>query len=173
MKYYLLLALSLPILSSESSKFFAHILEDDKLDQIIQALPNITEINFRQEKTAADNLGFFTKTAKEQLLIVYQANNASTKLIKLIDRENNPREFMEADLALAKNSALAIKLCAYLKNVQTIHAAMQKKLAKFEEVQRLKKEIKSLEKFKSLLNKISEDFDKKPTDKSLNISNQK
>ncbi len=141
MKYYLLMALSLPILSFQSSELFQRQLTREEIDIIVLTVPKINKDNLTKE---VEKLNGFIKESKEQLTLVYQTTNAQTKLLKLIDKKKNRNEYIELELKISKNSFLAARLLAYHKNVQMITKCVEESLAEISREQDRNDKIKLL-----------------------------
>jgi len=142
MKYYLLLAVSLPILSTDNSAVLIERLTPDEITEISERLPIVTAKNLKKEIAAADRLEKHIQKCHEVLKISYQLKFERLKLLKMTDKKSP--EHAELGRIIAKHDAELIKAQAHFKNIKDIHQSLAQRIEKFKKEQQAKERIKSL-----------------------------
>ena len=133
MKYYLLLALSLPLFSADNSVVLIQRLTTRDIAKISACLPKVTVKNIVKETNAADRLEKHISKIKDNLEMAYRLKFARLELLELIDKKSP--EYAELDIQIATQSGLLIKAEVYFKNLRDIHRAIKQRIEKFNEEQ--------------------------------------
>ncbi len=133
MKYYLLLVINLPLLSSEQptnylKQFFDHMLVKDHVDEIIKALPTISEANLKKEELAQARLELFIEYISEDIATEKRIIDALDIQANLAKQAGKTHEHRELSIKQAQREYRLVRFEAYLDSVSTLNDAIKERI---------------------------------------------